>query len=105
MGAGDALGQRRLQRFNDTVDDRWKRNAVQSHRRGWLSAQQFAWRKNHFERSESSLVGRLVCRNQILERDSCGGSAAAVEARVDAAAHLWRHLGIIDGHLIAGDYN
>src|SRR2546426_11011722 len=101
MSAGDALRQRRLQGFNDTVDDRRKWNAVESHRRRRLGAQQLAFRKNHLERPKSSLVGRLVRRDQVLKRDTCAGSPAAVVARVDATLNLVRNLGKIDGHLVA----
>src|SRR6267142_6183202 len=81
MSPGYALGKGRLQRFNDTVDDGRKRNTIQSHGCGWFGTQQLAFGKNHLERPESSLVGRLVRSNQILERHSRGGASAAVIAR------------------------
>src|SRR5882724_9881703 len=88
MSPGYTLRERRLQRSNDTVDDGGKRNAIQSHCCCWFGADQLALGQNHFERPESSLVGRLLRRNQILERHSRGGASAAVIARIDAAAHL-----------------
>ena len=103
MGAGHALRQRRLQRLDDAVHDRRKRNAVQPHRGGRLGAQQFTFRKNHLERPKSSLVGWLLRRDQVLKRDSRAGAPAAEVARVDATFDLIGHLGKIDGHLVAGD--
>src|SRR6185437_12294815 len=103
MRAGDALGQRRLERLDDGVDDGGEGRAVHSHRRGRLGADNLARRQHELQRTKRTLIGGLAGRDEIHEGDARSGNAAAVIARIDAALNLGRDVGIVDGHVVARD--
>ena len=102
MVAGDdAIRDRRRQRLEHRVDDRHRIGHPPAHRRRARGAHDAAGRHDHLEAAERAVVDRIVGRRgQALVGDLRAGVAGG-DAGIVEAAHLLRHVGEVDRHLVA----
>ncbi len=94
---------RRLQRLEDGVDDGHREAHPQPHRRRPRRADDAARRDDDLEAAERAVVDRIVGRRGDALVGDLGAAIAGGDRGVVEAAHLLRHVGQVDGHLLALD--